>query len=409
MKKVKFNIYYFLEKKSPKVLWNWVWLTFKCTKYDLIKKPQKELKVLYHIKDETWETNYAPPVFECVKERVVIGRFPSQDIFTVDNGVVTTDSDMVFVGNRVYWDKFFAEDFNTSASPRDNNLFLFTNDCIYAKKRKREYIEGTTFSLIGLWSWHWAHFLYQFLGKLYYAGESGLLNQDINILTNDTNDANINQIIDDYLLRFPKAKRILVKPKTEYKCEHLIFAPSLANNYNDCNYYLEYRFLTPKNDIDIVMRNLVDPLVDKVKNYPVKYKKIFLPRKNNTNMRYLNNNDEVEDYFRKEGFHFIECSDLSLEEKADIFSHAEIIVGLNGASFFNMLFCTGAKLLSIVNNRYATDMLGSTLLKNRLSAYLNITGKDDGTNRESNFTVSLDKIKRAYKQLLDGTVNKEYY
>jgi capsular polysaccharide biosynthesis protein len=157
------------------------------------------------------------------------------------------------------------------------------------------------------------------------------------------------------------------------------------------------------------MRNLVDPLVDKVKNYPVKYKKIFLPRKNNTNMRYLNNNDEVEDYFRKEGFHFIECSDLSLEEKADIFSHAEIIVGLNGASFFNMLFCTGAKLLSIVNNRYATDMLGSTLLKNRLSAYLNITGKDDGTNRESNFTVSLDKIKRAYKQLLDGTVNKEYY
>lgn len=398
------SLYFTLEKYTPRFLWNWVWKTFRCRRYSLIKNPENKFEILYHIKDESWETNYAPPVFECVKERVVTGRFPAQNIYEVNDGIACVDSDMIIVGDEVYWDKFFAEDFTTSASPKDNNLFSFSNDFVYVKKRNREYINGTTFSLVGLWSWHWAHFLYQFLGKLYYAGESGILDNEINVLTNDTNDANINQIIDDYLSRFPNVKRIRAKSKTEYQCERLIFAPSMANNYNDCNYYLEYRFITPQNDIDILMRNLVEPLVAKVKDRPAKYKKIYLTRENNRNMRYLNNKTEIEEFFRNEGFHFLECANLSLEEKADIFSHAEFIAGLNGASFFNLLFCTGAKLMSLVNNRYATDMLVPTLMKNRVSIFLNVTGRDDSTDRKSNFTLSLDKIKRAYQQLLDGTV-----
>lgn len=376
------------------------YIKHNCKEYFIIKEPQKVFDILYHIKDETWETNYAPPVFESAKERSVTGRFPALNIYKIPDAIVCTDSDIVLTGNEAYWDKFVDDDFTACAVPADSNVCQFSHDKVWVSKMDTEVrLSGKTFSLIGVWSTSWAHFIYQFLGKMYYAGEAGLFDQDIFLLTDDVDDPNIEQIIEDYIGKYPLVKRIKAKIKTEYHCEELIFSPSLANNFNECKYYLEYRFITPQNDVDIIRKYFVDPLNSKIKDRPTRYKKIFLPRTNN---RFLNNNEEVESYFKNEGFHFLKTDNMSLEEKADIFYHAEIIVGVGGGAFINLIFCHGARCLYLTNNRYATDMLGSTLTRGRVSAYLNLAGYDDNSDRRSNFTIPLDKIKRAYNRLIQG-------
>ena len=68
----------------------------------------------------------------------------------------------------------------------------------------------------------------------------------------------------------------------------------------------------------------------------VKHKKLFLARHSN---RKLTNTEEIEAYFREQGFYFVEGFELSLEEKVDIFYHAEIIVGLHSSAWQNIIFC----------------------------------------------------------------------
>lgn len=371
-----------------------------CTKYNLIRQPQDLFKVVYKIKDKTWETNYAPAVYNTVKERAITGFFPAQNIYYCKNAIVCPGSDIVLTEEGAYWDKYIDDDFVTCARPADCNVYTFDDKTVYIKKmKKRICLLGPVFSLVGVWSYHWAHFTYEFLGKLYYAGEAGVFDKEITLLTNDSHDDNIEQIIDEYLLKYPKVKRIKTEQFIEYSCDELYFSPALANNYNEVNFYLEYRFLTPQNTIDIVDKYLVKPLIEKVKERPVKHRKLYLKRNNN---RLMGNQKEMEDFFRNEDFYFIECSELSLEEKADLFYHADIIAGLNASSFMNLIFCHDAKCLSLVNNRYSTDLLMCTWSKGKVKTFLNVTGLDANGGRRTNFTIPLEKIKSAYRELLDA-------
>lgn len=373
---------------------------FLCDKFCIVKYPPQELSVLAKIKEKTWETNYAPPIFECAKEREVTALYPEQYIYLIKNGRICMDSDIVLFEDCAYWDKYNTEDFVTCAVPSDRNVFSFNNDYVYIKKQKKEIcLKGRIFSMLGVWSYAYSHFLFQFLCKLYYTVENGFFDDEIILLTNPSGDKNIEEIFNKYLLKYPNVKRVCASKDTIYKCEDLIFVPSLGNNYNECKFYLDYRFMTPSSVVNGLQNFLVSPLVEKVRNRSVKYKKIFLPRTNN---RILNNNNEVEDYFRNQGFHFLDCGNLSLEDKADIFSHAEEIVAVHGSSLMNLIFCENARCMVMVNNRYINELLPYTLSRMKVKAFLHVGGFDDDSDRRSNFTIPINKVKRAYHQLIQG-------
>ena len=383
----------------------WFYYLLYGEKYLIIKKPQDVFEVLYHIKDRTWEVMYTPEIYETCKERTIIASVPAQDIYLVKEAIVCAESDLVLSSIGAWWDKYNEEDFVTSAVPCDCNLYMY--DKCYVKiihKSKRVYITGKVVSLVGVWSYAWSHFLFQFVCKLFYAGEAGLLDDEIVLLTNDFHDANIEEIVNDYLKKFPKVKRVNVLPDIEYCCDQLICMPSMTISYNEMKYILDYRLITPKHVIDKLMKYIVDPLKERVKNKPCRHKKIYLSRKTN---RILNNLEEVESFFREQGFYFVEGQELSLEEKADLFYHADIIVGSHSSAWQNIIFCKNAKCLMFCNNRFATEMVFYSMAKDCVSGWLNVTGQDDSAERRSNYTIDLEKIEKAYNQLIGNNKNLE--
>lgn len=371
-----------------------------CVCYPLIKHPEDVFESLYHIKDKTWEKMYAPAVFGRAKERVIECAHPAQDIWLVKNGIVSQDSDVVLSEYGAWWDKYNDEDFITRVKPHDINVVGYDTKNLYVRHRNNVvHIDGRTLSLVGVFTQVWSHFMFQFLCKLYYAGEAGLLDSDITILTYDYKDSNIEELLETYIAKFPHAKRLRAVVDTEYYCDELICMPSLSTNNNETKFGLDYGFCSPRNVIDMLQKYVVKPYVDRVKDRPVKYPKIFIGR---STYRVLSNKDEVEQYFREQGFYFIEGANLSLEEKADLFYHAEEIVGMHCSAWQNLIFCDHAKCLEMSNYRYSTETVFRTLAYDGTPYWINLSGQDEDTGLMGNYFISIDKVKAAYESFKNG-------
>lgn len=73
-------------------------------------------------------------------------------------------------------------------------------------------------------------------------------------------------------------------------------------------------------------------------------RKIFLSRKN-CNVQRLVNTDEIEQIFVDSGYRMVFPEELSFEEEVVLFNSADIIVGVTGAAFTNIVFChKGARI-----------------------------------------------------------------
>ena len=55
-------------------------------------------------------------------------------------------------------------------------------------------------------------------------------------------------------------------------------------------------------------------------------------------MRTIDNEEEVKSYLSSMGFEIIRLSDYSFKDQVSIFNSAEIIIGLHGAGFANIVF-----------------------------------------------------------------------
>lgn len=81
------------------------------------------------------------------------------------------------------------------------------------------------------------------------------------------------------------------------------------------------------------------------------FKKIFILR-NNVKLRKVINQDEIAELFKTQGFAAIDLAALSIAEQIALFKHAEIIAGVHGSGFANVLFCKpGTKIIDIFQNR----------------------------------------------------------
>lgn len=368
--------------------------------YNLIKKPSEVFPVVAHISDTTWNTMYTPEIFGICKERTMIASYPEIEFYSINNAIIRTDSDIFLSDQGAWWDKYNEEDFLTLCTPADNNVVSFDSRKVrILPSRKQTFIKGKVVSLTGVWSYAWSHCLFEFICRLFFAGESGLLDQEVTLLTDKYHDENIEYIIADYLKRYPLVKWMYAESRVDYKCEELLAVRCTGTNYNEAKVYWDYRLVIPELTIQKLHQYIVSPLVEKINTNPVKHKKIFLARHTN---RKLVNTDEVEKYFKAQGFYFVEGFELALEEKVDLFYHAEIIVGLHSSAWQNIIFCNDVKCLMLVNNRYAPEMLFYTMAKENVSRWLNVCGQDVNETRRTDYYIPLEKIKAAYKTLLNN-------
>jgi len=371
----------------------------KACQYPLIKHPENYFDCLYQIKDISWETMYAPAVFGRAKERTYICSSPRQDIWLIPNTIVCQDSDIVRCEKGVFWDKFNEEDFITRAKPWDANVLKYTSESVYViPNEEQEYISGVTLSMIGVFAQVWSHFVFQFLCKLYYAGKAGLLDSNVTILMNDYSDENILEIFENCRCKYPKIKLKKCRKGVDYICEKLICIPSLSTNNNETYFSLDFGFVIPKNVIETLMQKLVKPYTDKIKDKESKYSKLFIDRGTG---RILSNRSEVVNYFKSLGFYVVEGANLSLEEKALLFYHATEIVGMHCSAWQNLIFCNNVKCLEMSNYRYVGETCFYTMARSKVKKWINVAGQDENASLLSNYYIPLDKIKRAYKELLN--------
>jgi hypothetical protein len=384
---------------------------------DFVENPDSIGKKLYRIKEETTETVCCIDNNDVLESSELKVHHPAQDILELNDVSVFGGSDIVKTSNGILWDKKYFHNFSpVILIPGDSNLLSYNEKGMKLKESKQVLLREYCFSMLGVHAKHWAHFLAQYLPKLFYMKESGLLKNDITILLPCYKDSQIMEIIDNAVSPYKNIKIEYIDDNTEVRCKKLIYIPSasILGDYGvSCSFL---HALIPQTVIDVLKIHLVNPLLEKV-NAVRRGDKIFLSRKGKN--RNLINYEEIEGYFEKKGFSIVEPHLLKLEEKVNLFHNASIIVGPFGSAFTNLLFCSkGTKVLLFAPIPRIEDPYIHTLIKDSGIQMSCLIGRNSGimdvnhgiqmfylVDRDpgifdANYFLSLEEIDKKYNELI---------
>lgn len=125
--------------------------------------------------------------------------------------------------------------------------------------------------------------------------------------------------------------------------------------------YISYNMWMPHNFRENAMQYPADYLFSptvalNIRNYVFKRfqppreetgERIFLSRRKCENQRLLNA-EEVETFFRENGFTIIYPEELSFEEEVRVFQNASVIIGPTGAALTNVVYCRESALIAVI-------------------------------------------------------------
>ena len=99
-------------------------------------------------------------------------------------------------------------------------------------------------------------------------------------------------------------------------------------------------------------------------------KKIYINRKDaplkHRNQRSIINENEVEEFLQKKGYVSLTLSEFNFIQQVNLFNNAESIVGLHGAGFANVIFCSPKTNILELKSSNAGDTIKNLSLKNNL-------------------------------------------
>lgn len=347
-----------------------------------------ELQDIYHF---SYNGNYE---VEC----------PEIDVWFFKNVICLSDTDFViFQDNRAFWQKYYAYNYSKNIV-RDSAFVKEENGTLYYLKPHVTHNLECAFSLIGVFAHVWSHSLSEHYIKLSILGDIVKQSKErVTVLVPDYTDEQLKQIVyneinkyDVDVLVVKKGEAVMVKrlyfmERPAFFTDHE-FAVSVGDN------------VQPKIVADTLKKQLVDPLVKNVETS--EHIKLYLPRRGS--YRSLKNNSEVEDYFKSQGFYFLEPHKVTLEEKIKLFRSADSIVGPYSSAFSNLIFCKPGTKVLILSNYYRA--FESWLVMHKQHFKMNmlwVTGYDDKTAENPahcSFYIPIEKIISASKELgvIDG-------
>lgn len=329
---------------------------------------------------------------------------PEIALWRFENGCLFGDSDMIILqGDKAIWPKYFNYNYNKSIVRDYNYIYEKRGVLSYKTYKKRKHYR-TVFSLLGKYSQTWAHALVEYFPKI-----SVLQNaiddskEKITVLVPDYKDLQLKEIIYSHLKKYDVNIEVVDKGVTIIA--DTIYYMERPTKFTDHEVSIAIGDqLVPKKTADVVQQMLVEPLIKTVEILP-KYKKIFLPRRGGTGKGILNFN-EVEDFFKENGFFFFEPHKVTLEEKIQVFQSAEIIVGPLGGAATNLIFCRpGTKVLLFTNyQRVFENYLSMTTQYFGLDIHY-VTGYDVKIQNPAHCSYYLPLVKVKIASELYGIVN----
>lgn len=232
------------------------------------------------------------------------------DIYKVDAGVYSEDK-------KLYLESTQYEN-ELSLKPLGGGIEFINQKVIYG----------------GVLSPHYGHFLIESTVRLYYYLQHR--NDDTYIVFSKLVNY-IPQFVKDFfeLLNIPDDKIIYIDKITQFS-QVIVPYKSFTRSYYT-------------NEFSV-------PFIEASKNIkPAQYQKIFFSRKDWNGVAKCLGENNLEKIFNKNGFKSIAMEKLSLRQQIAVIKGANVIAGINGTSFHNILFSASPKTLIMLNRNEETD------------------------------------------------------
>ncbi len=279
----------------------------------------------------------------------------------------------------------------------NNYTNLFNDDCkknsviSIGTPRFKKNFKGSVLSLLtgGGGNFNYWHWLFDVLPRLHILKNSNTKSYDKILFPNLEKQFQY-ETLD--LLEIEKKKRLSSRKIRHISADQII---ATSHPYNLLNNPLKDSLNIPKWIYDYLKEKFLKKSLSKsnIKKFP---KKIFINRKDGTSsMRFIINSDDVEGFLVKNGFSSLTLSKIKFIDQVALFFNAELIIGLHGAGFANIIFCKPLTKIVEIKPSNAGDVIKNLAINNKLT-YNDISCVPKATNNNSqngDIEVNLEKLR----------------
>lgn len=365
-----------------------------------IIKADEAGQVVKTIKEESIEKVSINRVYGLIEGGEIDFIYPELNLMKYTNATVFTTSDFVLCEKGAVWDKYHTPQF-TKIVPLDRDLLKRKNTLLYIRKPKSTYKIQIGYSLCGVHSHIWSHFLVQYLPKLYLLPDLlAMTDEKITVILPNYTDPQIREIVHTYLKKFNNVDILELNKREAVQCDVLYHIKNTATISDHAEYISPADLIIPRLVHESLKNNfLKDYLNDENEVWDGNEgNKLFIARNSGRNIK---NYPVVEEYFRNKGYTVVSPHSVSLEEKAKMFRNASVIVGPLSSGFTNLVFCKeGTKVLQFANFQRIFDLYAGFLTEFTGSEILFITGMDESSKGiHSSYCIPMEKIAMACEDL----------
>ena len=282
----------------------------------------------------------------------------SYNLFTINNARLYTDriQDTAIIKNNIIIDGASFQLRNNFNSTIDKNIVIRKGTPRFKKK-----LNGSILSLLtgGGGNNNFFHWFFDVLPRV------GIYEEYLNLKNlNYLLCPNLNswQLKSLELLGFNK-DQLLSSVKYRHISSDIIYTTSHPWNFNS----------NIVNDIENIPEWISIWLKNKFLNKKSKKifpKRIYIDRSDsNSNLkefRSIINEKEIIEYLKKKNFELIQLSKLNLEDEIKIFNDAEIVVGLQGAGFTNLIWANSKTKIIELRSKYTNKLYQNLAKQNKI-------------------------------------------
>lgn len=382
------KIFYNFKKKikgflNSKKFLNWYFYTkFKVYFLNLIDKQSLavfKIKSLSEIKPQSKILDGYK--YESNTQANTIINIPDLNLYIFNDALVNSRSSAIVVKNNLYYESINVEE-------RFNEGFIkyHSKKVAVLSKINTEIIEEGFF-LAGNGSYNWYHWIIEILPKMMFFNTK---NTDT-ILVDES--CEYTKSMTDSLKYFTDDLNIKIrylKADTSYKVKKLFFINevhkmmfnSMNENFTYPLYYFRQDCLVNFGEI-LTKKTSIDKKISK---------KIYLDRENTH--RIAKNNDDIKNLVETKNFKILDVSKLTFDQQISKFNNATEILGISGAAWTNILFCSeNTKLVMFMPDNFTTFKFYEeiAIIKNLNFQYLYYENNGEG-HSESNFSIDLNQL-----------------
>ena len=349
------------------------------------------------LKEASIEDVEPMPIYGILQSGVLRLNSPALHCYCYRQASIREGADYIlFTNGKAVWAKKDLPIF-TKDIPMDEGLLyhdassIIVSPCQCVKRYKK------VFSMCGVYADVWAHFMIQYVCKLYSLLQlPSELRSDMTILVPDYGDEHVRYVVEAFVSQYLPEMELNVLHKNEVAfCEELYYVESTTTMIDNESYVSYVDMIIPRYVGDLLKQYMIPPCDP---SEPTE--RIFLVRRGS--WRNLSNSGEVESYFASIGFRMVEPHKMSYSEKVGLFQSAKEIVGPYSSAFTNTIFCRpGTKVLVMTNLQRAFEPFLTFYRQYFDLDMMCVTGVDEQPSEsQSSYEIPLQKVISAYKELL---------